>query len=178
VQKISHKELVEKLSKAQGAVIVGLLALTDARALKTGNPFGKIFKQFRSVGFCGANYQTAVEREANRQGSNAKEFESEKLPWGSWLIPHKIISHKNELYLRTQTTPGNRRKQPVRMLAYRDDTGKFLSREEVKPFLPKATESAKQQDEAGLSETIWVRTYKLNSIQKIRIFGKTFELIK
>jgi len=173
---ISQNELLKIISESKGAIPVGLFSVTDARARKTGNPYGKIFKLCRAVGFVGANYQRAVENEAARQGENASEFQAESLPWGNWLIQNKVIEHKGELYLRTQTAPGQRRKQPARVTGYLSESLQILSREQVKPFLPESRESSKQQDEAGLSETVWVRTYKFNSIKKIRINGKTYWL--
>lgn len=173
---ISQNQLLEIIRDSKGALIVGLLTLTDAKARKTNNPFGQIFKQVRSVGFVGADYQKAVERESGRQLTNSNDFQSESLPWGEWLILNKVIIHKGEFYLRTQTTPNQRRKQAAKVLNYRDAGGKFLSFESIKNFLPPVYESAKQQDEAGLDKTVWVRTYKFSSIQKIRINGQTFLL--
>lgn len=156
--------------------IVGLLALTDSRARKTGNPYGTIYKQVRAVGFVGADYELAVNREAIRQEQSAT-FQGESLPWGQWLIPHKVIQHNGKLYLRTQTTPGNRQRQAAKVICYRDTNGKFLARDDVKPFLPVVRESAKQQNETGIDKTVWVRTYAFDSIQKIRIAGTTYKLV-
>lgn len=173
---ITHKQLAEMIAKSQGSLIVGIQALTDAKARKTGNKFGPIFKQVRAVGFVGADYEKAVNREAGRQGEKPR-FEAEKLPWGKWLIPNKLIENNGKLYLRTQSSPGVRRKQPAKVLSYRDAMGKFLSREEIKPFLPPVYESAKQQSETGIDATVWVRTYAFDSIQKIRIAGQTFQVV-
>jgi hypothetical protein len=172
---LNHSQLADKIGATKGAAIIGLLALTDCKARKTGNPFGQIFKQVRAVAFVGANYENAVNREGNRQGIET-DFTGGQLPWGQWLIANKIIENKGKLYLRTQRTPGNRRKQAAKVLNYRDTSGEFLSRDDVKPFLPVTTESAKQQS-AGLAETVWVRTYAFDSLQKIRLNGETF-LIK
>jgi hypothetical protein len=175
---ITHKQLVEKLQNSKGAVIVGIEALTDAKPLKTGNPFDGINKQVRAVGFVGANYAKAVQREGERQGAEgAAEFVAESRPWGEWVVPSKVATHKGEFYLRTQSTPGQRERQPARLLAYRDNAGKFLSPDEVKPFLPKRAESAKQAS-AGLAEKVNVREYKFSSLLKVRIGGETFKVVK
>jgi len=173
---ISQLELIGKLADRKGAVICGLLTLTDAKAKKTGNPYGTIYKLVRSVGFCGANYQAAVEREAIRQNTETN-FQSENLPWGKWEVFGKVISHSGEWYLRTESTPNQRQIQSARVLAYLDAAGNVLDREKIKQFLPVARESAKQQA-AGLNKTIFVRTYKFNSILKIRIFGETYGVAK
>lgn len=185
---LNHNQLAELIANTSGAVIVGLLALTDTKARKTGmtndrhglrmvaNPFGTIFKQVRAVGFCGADYTNAVKREAIRQDTGADTFQGNVLPWGEWLVPNKVITHYGTLYLRTQTTPNQRRNQPAKLLCYRDATGKFLARDDVKPFLPERKESAKQQAH-GLHDTVWVRVYRFDSLQRVRILGQTY-LIK
>jgi hypothetical protein len=173
---INHAELIEIIKKSQGALIVGIQALTDAKAKKTNNPFGQIFKQFRTVGFVGADYELAVLNEGFRQNKEI-DFNAGKLPWGVWHLLHKVIVHKGDYYLRTQSTPGQRRMQPARILNYRNAQGEFLSYDEIKDLLPEQKESIKQQM-AGLNKTIWVRTYKFDSIQKIRIAGQTYKLIK
>lgn len=174
---LNHSQLVEKIATIKGMAIVGLLATTDARARKTNNPFFPITKTIRAIGFVGANYENAVNREANRQGETP-EFQAESLPWGQWLIPGKIIEHKGEMYLRTQTTPGNRRKTPAKVLNYRAGDGKFISRDEAKPFLPVARESNKQQEETGIQQTVWVRTYSFDSLKKMRIAGQTYHITR
>ena len=174
---MTQSQLVARLEGERGTLIVGIEALTDTRARKTGNPFGQIFKRVRCSGVVGADYQRAVEREAGRQGADASEFDAEPLPWGEWLIPGKVITHKGGYYLRTQYTPGQRKLHTAKVLGYFDSAGARLDLDKIKAFLPASRESAKQQDEAGLGETVQVRTYKLDSIQRIRLDGKTFKLV-
>lgn len=176
MKSLDYNKLIKMLEAKKGTAIVGIQALTDAKAKKTGNPFGVIYKQIRAVGFVGANYEQSVNREALRQGGKA-EFDAESLPWGKWLVPNKVIEHKGEFYLRTQTTPGIRRNCPAKVICFRNEKGNFLNKNEVKPFLPVARESNKQQEETGIDKTVWVRTYKFSSIQKIRVNGETFELV-
>ena len=174
--KMTYSELVKRVSRP-GAVMVGLSTLTDAKARKTGNTIGTIFKQSRGVGIVGADYENAVRREGERQGANeAAEFKAESRPWGEWLVPSKVATHKGRLYLRTQSAPRQRKVSPWKVRAYRDASGKFLSPDAVKPFLPEKTDSARQT-EVGLQAKIEVREFAFDSIQKVRIDGKTFELV-
>jgi hypothetical protein len=192
---LTYSQLIEKLQNSKGAVIVGIEALTDAKPLKTAvirewqggddfatkkiaNTFDGINKQVRAVGFVGANYGESVKREGARQGAeSAAEFVAESRPWGEWVVPSKVATHKGEFYLRTQSTPGQRERQPARLLAYRDNAGQFLSPDEVKPFLPKKAESAKQTS-AGLAKKVNIREYKFSSLLKVRIGGETFKVVK
>ena len=175
MKKLTHSQFAQRLADTKGVALVGMSTLTDAKARKTGNPFGPIFKQCRGVGLVGADYQASVNREGNRQGVDAN-FESEKLPWGEWMIQGKVIRHNGQLYLRTQSSPGQRRKSPVRIIAYRNASGQFLPSDKVKPFIPESRESDKQQ-KSGLEKTVWVRTWGFNSIKKIRFAGQTYELV-
>jgi hypothetical protein len=176
MKKLTHSQLVALIEATSGAAIVGLQALTDTRAKKTGNPFSLIEKRIRAVAFVGADYENAVNNEAIRQDGAAK-FESEKLPWGEWLIQNKVITHKGEYYLRTQSTPGNRRVQPARVLDYIAD-GYKTTRAAIAQWLPEVKEAAKQQVQTGITKTVWVRTYKFSSIEKIRVNGETYQLTK
>lgn len=181
MQTITHKKLVEIIANSTGAMPVGLLTETDARALKTGNPFGEITKRVRVVAFVGANYEKAVNREAERQGGIGG-FKAEKRPWGEWLVPNKLATHKGETYLRTQSTPGQRNRNRARILFYRGENGQFLSRDEVKKFIPEKSVSARQAA-VGVGATdgrkqVDVREYKLSSILQIRIGGRTYQVAK
>jgi hypothetical protein len=175
MQKITKSELKEKIAALRGAAPVGILAVTDARARKTGNPFGAIQKTVRCVGWVGARYAGSVERQMGREGVEGS-FEASPLPWGEWDVPGKVIRHKGSFYLRTQSTPGTRRKAPARVLRYDCESGE-LTREQVAPFLPAKTESRKQA-EAGLEaeNQIQVSTYSFDSIKRIRLGGQTYEI--
>jgi len=187
MQTLTHSQFIAKLIQHAGAAPVGIEALTDAKARKTGNPFpgGAVFKHIRAVGFVGADYGKAVQREGERQGAEgAEEFQAMPLPWGAWHAgaEGKVIAHKGGFYLRTQTTPGQRKRQPAKVLAFRDATGRFLSRDEVKPFLPAPSVSVRQSaagvGEGDASAQVMVRTYSFDSIRKVRFGGKTFELVR
>lgn len=184
---LSYQQLLRWLVNTNGMIIVGLHCLVDARARKTNNPYGTITKRVRTVGFVGADYGLAVNREALRQGASPV-FQSDPLPWGEWLIPHKVITHNGKLYLRTQTIPGNRRKQPAKVVAYYSTLHptRTLTREQVQPWLPAPTESRKQSAIGLVSHSrftddthnqVWVRIYAFDSIRKIRINGNTYKLV-
>ena len=178
MSEVTYSELRELIAvHVSGSAPVGILAVTETRSRKTGNTFGKIYKTVRVVGWVGASYGRAVNRELSRQGVEEPKFQSQKLPWGEWDIPGKVITHKGILYLRTQATPGMRRKSPAKVLGYRAENGTEVTREQVAPFLPVASVSVKQS-EAGMSsdpkEQIWVGTYAFSSLRKVRIAGKTY----
>jgi len=96
MQNLTYSQFIAKLNAHAGAAIVGLNAHTDTKALKTNNPFpnAQIFKRVRAVGFVGADYEKSVQREGERQGADASGFVADKLPWGQWHLPGKVIEHK------------------------------------------------------------------------------------
>lgn len=187
MQTLTYSSFIAILAAHSGALPVGILALTDSRARKTGNPFPDktIMKLSRSVGFVGAKYENAVHREGERQGErDAHYFVAEKLPWGKWLIPNKVIEKEGAYYLRTQSTPGQRNRQPARVLSYRDIHGRTLDRDAVKPFLPLPSFSTKQaayglgDGAAAERAQVQVRTYAFDSIEVVRVAGATYRLVR
>lgn len=173
---ISHAELVELIKNTKGAFPIGLLTNTEAKARKTGNPFGEIRKISRLVGFCGAKYEDAVNREGGRQGVDTN-FEAESRSWGQWVVPNKVAEHKGRLYLRTQSTPGQREQSRAKVLSYLNLEGQPLKKSDIEQFLIEKS-SSKKQENAGLSKEkqIEVREFAFDSIQKIRVNGKTYRL--
>lgn len=183
MKKITHTQLVELVRNSPGAFPVGILSETDARAKKTGNPYGEIRKRVYCVGFVGANYEASVNREAGRQGGNAGEFKAKPRPWGEWLpgLESKVATHKGRFYLRTQSAPGQRERQKAEILFYRGENGQFLRHRDVAPFLPAKSFSSRQASVGvgsdAQAEQIDVREYAFDSILRIRHKGETFEVV-
>lgn len=179
MKKITYAELLNVLRKP-GAQIVGITAKTNAKARK--NPIGEISKRVRMVGFVGANYAKAVQREAVRQDSDKGEtFVAGKLPWGTWEIPGKVIRNGEKLYLRTQTTPGQRKRQSAKILGYFDARGNAVDEKQITDFLPVEAGSKKQAnvgvgDEASAKNQIMPRNYEFASIEKVCLGGTVYAL--
>lgn len=174
LETITHSQLRDKLAGIKGTTFVGVLSRTDAKARKTGNPFGPIMKRARFAATVGASYGGAV----NRNGNGVAEFKPQPLPWGEWDTPNKVISHKGKLYLRTQTT-ARQRKFVKPVVAFETEAGAPLSYSEVKPFLPEKR-ATKTQAKVGLETAesqVQARTFAFDSIYRVRIGGRTFRLI-
>jgi hypothetical protein len=183
MKSITHSQLVELLRASKGALPVGIRAVTDAKLLKTGNPYVNVTKEIRAVAFVGADYGDAVRREGvGRQGAfEADAFVSAPLPaWKGVVIPNKVYCHKGNgrLYLRTQSTPGMRKRQPAKVISYNDASGKVLSHEQVRPYLPAKSVSAKQSA-VGMDAPLQVdvREYAFDSIRVLRIGGRAYRLL-
>lgn len=182
MKSLTHSQFVALLKSKGGALPVGLRATTDAKLLKTNNPFVGVVKDVRAVGFVGANYERAVQREGVvRQGhSDADAFVVESRPWGQWVsgLESKVATHKGRFYLRTQTTPGMRKRQPAKVIAYRDASGAKLTYADVAPYMPAKSTSAKQAA-VGMDapNQVAVREYAFDSIKVVRVGGRSYKLI-
>lgn len=173
---ITHGQLVALVESTQGTAIAGIETTTQEKLNKTGNPYPSILKRCRGVVTIGADYQAGVRREAERQDVNAETFNTSSLPWGEWLVDGKVIAHRGAYYLRTQSTPRQRSAPQVRVLGYFTPKGQAVAKSAIERFMPPKRESKKQTD-AGLTQTVWPRNYKFDSINRIRIAGNTYEVI-
>jgi len=180
--KITESQLAEMLENHKGLAIVGIDALTDARARKTGNPFEKVEKLSRFVGFVGMDYSRAVNRELESQGRETS-FEAKPLQWGEWMkdkdgkISRKIITHKGKLYFATTSNRKIRLKKKVKVQFYAD--GLPVDKETIAAFLPAKRVSERQSD-AGLEDgsvQVERRTFAFSSAKRIRFNGKNYSII-
>jgi len=169
------------LENHKGMAIVGIDALTDARAKKTGNPFAKVEKLSRFVGFIGMDYERSVNRELETQGKEAS-FESKPLPWGEWMkcedgkISRKIITHKGKLYFAATSNRKIRSKRKANVQFYAD--GLPVEKEAVAAFLP-VKKTSTRQSEAGLEEgavQVERRSFAFSSVKRIRFNGKNYAI--
>lgn len=174
---LTYADLIKAL-ETPGCRIAALETLTDARLLKTGNTLGDVFKKSRVVAMVGAKYEDSVNRQHMREHAEQGFFRADTLPRlnDRWLVPNKVIinDETGTLYLRTQTTPGQRKVRPAKV-AYVNADGRLLSRETVAPFLPKKHGNAKQEA-YGVQGEIMVRDYKFSSIMRLRLNGETVAL--
>lgn len=180
MKKLTHSQFAEMLIARKGTTFLRIIAETDTRAPKTGNPFDVIMKRTDAVVVTGAHYGLAVTREAARQGLDASTFKADRLPYGAYVEggERRVIEHKGKRYLATQSTPNKRRVQPAKVLAYIAQ-GKELSREVVYPFLPESKGSAKQAA-VGMGDNdsqVQFRSWGFDSIKRVRLAGVWYQLI-
>lgn len=173
---LTQSELINLLVSHKGNALVSFVTLSDARLLKRGNPFGVVLKRSEMVACVGANYQSAVNRQADREGNpDAGSFEADSLPWGEFVpgTDRKFIANKGETYVRMQFAPGM--SAPKSVQYFRADNGEELTKEQIAEFLPKRSESDRQ-DEFGNDGKIAVRTFKVASLQSVTFGGQCYEM--
>lgn len=168
---LTHSQFAQLLAQKKGAVILSIVADTDARALKTNNPHREIRKLTYTRVVSGAKYQDAVDRQG------AVGFKAEGLPYGSFaneqLTNKVIVTDSGKLQLRTQYR--NARK-PIRVQYIAD--GVPVEYETIKQFLPPEKVSRKQE-RAGVTgkRQVLVKNYDFPNILKVKYAGIEYTLI-
>lgn len=169
--KITASQLIRTLAQVKGATMMTLHTVTDPDMPKRNNPlFGRVKKHATINVTFGADYEAGVNRQLSREGNdNAGTFEAEPLPWGSWVVPNKIIEHKGETYVRV--TPNPQMKVEV---SYTLD-GQPVDTETVKPYLKVRVPSGRQL-ETGIERDVKPRNYKVSSIVGVTTGGTHYEI--
>ncbi len=172
---ITRHALVDLLASVTRPQPIGLVALVDARARKTGNPNVQTFKLSRVHPFTGTDYGDSVNRQLTREGAPAdfvpvspkyKRISPALVQFsnGNFAIPVQFNSH-----LKQASAP--------RFFARRALLAPLrpVDRASVAPFLPEVAPSARQA-EAGIESEIKWRTYGVESILRIALGGETYRV--
>lgn len=162
---LTHSQFAQLLAQKKGTVILSIVADTDARPLKTGNPYSEIRKLTYTRVVSGAKYADAVVKQGG------KDFKAGALPYGSFAsdetINKVIKTESGKLQLRTQAR--NPRK-PIKVQYVAD--GEQVTYETVKQYLP-ARGFSKKQAIAGVTgkRQVMVRNYDFANILRVT-YGK------
>jgi len=158
--------LVELLATVKGATFATIIAETDAGLKKTGNPFGPVRKVSRVNVCLGFQYESAVNRQRTREGTEA-DFQSAPRQWGTRIPGSMLVEHKGKLYLETKV-------EKSLGYVFLDANGKELTAEEVAPFLPARSKSTRQETE----KEILVRDYALESLRSLSMGGEQYVMLQ
>ena len=168
MNKISRNELRNVLLNQASATPVTVTAMTDARAKKTNNPFGRIFKMSRVNGFTGFSYENSVNRQREREGKD-KNFEAQNRSWGE-KVNNCLVEKDGEWYISLKV---EKVLDKPKYLYYDNQKGlTFLSKDKIENLLPKSHGAEKQ----GLDKEVIYRNYKLESIVSIAINGQLYKV--
>ena len=161
--KPSAQSIIDLLLNYSGHGFVGLTTLTDARALKTGNPFGKILKKTKLTANIGFHYKNSLVNQAKREGKDTN-FDIQPRRWGVRMENAPLVKHKGKHYLEYKA-------ESVQSVEYFDEQGNSLSAEQVAPFLPKKRHSATQDK---LDKKVILRDVDVENILSLRISKRVF----
>lgn len=180
---ITHSEFIKLIESFKGAVAVGVNALTDTGAYKTGNPFpdGIIMKRATSSAVTGIDWRVAINRRLEKEG---KEPSYTPAPiWGGagqYIIPNKIVQHKVKggRYLAYQATNKQWDCFPSKP-QYFTTEGEEIPYEKAKPFLKEKVASAKQERASLVGKSQQnIRMFNLDNIIAVAMKGEVYTLVK
>ena len=161
---MTRNELAVFLTGIRGATFATLTTETDARLLKTGNPYGNVRKVSRVNVCLGFQYQSSVNRQLDREGKDA-DFVSAPRQWGERIPGTVLVSHNGKTYLETKVEKSLDHK-------YLGTNGTVLADELIAPFLPK-----KGATRQGTEKEIIVRDYDIGSIRHLSCKGEEYVIV-
>ncbi len=168
---LTEAELIAKLSAIRGAKAIGLLTETDARLLKTGNPYGQVNRVSRVNVQVNFHYDANVLKRLAAEGKDESEFrrgESWHVPIlteDGTLTPFCQNPKTGELYLRVQVLGRGETR-------YFTEEGKEVHEGEIEPWLPKG----RKYENQGLDNPLEFKVYKLSSILEIALDGERYTI--
>ncbi len=177
---INIPQLRDLLAAVKGTTIVSFVAVTDARARKTGNPhclLGPVFKVAKVNAVVGAEHEDAVNRQQTREGVVNPAFTEQQVrSWGERLSA-ALIKKGDDYYLPAQINPLSVIR-PVYLAPRMCGTKVRLTpvaTEAIAPFLPseRREERAAQQ---GVARLVDRKDYKLSSLAMIAIGGERYRV--
>ena len=163
---ITTEQLKDILLPLKGTHPVCISTLTDAKAKKTGNPFGTILKFSKACGVSGADFEQSVNRQLEREGKEAT-FEAQERTWGQ-RISSLLVENKGEYYLVLHVQHNT---DPLYFVK-KDGMLVNINKTEVEAFLP--TPSKPKQ--ADVEKTIIYRNYALKNVKYIGISGQKYRI--
>ena len=161
--KPNSQSIIDLLINYTGHSFIGLTTLTDARAKKTGNPFGKILKKTRLLANIGFHYANSLDNQAKREGKDI-DFDIKPRRWGVRLPNTPLVEHKGKHYLEYKA-------ESVQSVEYFTEEGEQIEKDLIKEFLPQPRHSSTQND---LDKKIILRDVAIENIISLRISKKVY----
>lgn len=173
---MTRSDLVETMQGRKGAFFVTIVAETDPRLLKTGNPYAGATKVSRVNGLLNWIYENAVNNQRSRENQpldnngEVEHFTALPRKWGSRVKRNDgtvtpLVEHKGKQYLELKV-------QQSLGYEYRDANGNVIDPANVEPFLPKRKEGARQE----VDNPVILRDYSIENIQQITLDGIVYEI--
>ena len=159
----TKQNILQALINYVGHSFVGLTMLTDARAKKTGNPYGKILKKTKLTANIGFHYKNSLANQAKREGKDV-EFDIQPRRWGVRMENTPLVQHKGKYYLECKV-------EDVQSVEYFTEEGQALTKEQVEEFLPTKRHSSTQ---APLDKKVILRDVAIENILSLRMGKQTF----
>ena len=167
IKTVNESQAGEVLLAVKGAQPISFTALVDAKARKTGNPFGEIRKLSKVLAFTGFDYEASVNRQLDREGKGQLTFAAAERSWGERIAP-AVVRNNGKLYLVAKV---ERTHKPV-YLVRQGGFLRIIAKELIAPFLPPVRHAENQ----GTEKEIVYRNYSLANIASFRIGGQAYRI--
>jgi hypothetical protein len=147
------EELVPFLVSLRSTQVATIVAITEVKMRKTGNPFVGGVRKVQTIKVeVNNNYENKVNDARDAEGKET-DFEVAPLQWGEH-VSNAVIENNGQLYLQTLVLERDAN------ASYIDANGNYVDYADVKPFMPAYSPAKRQQ----LDDEVKVRTWKLSSI--------------
>jgi len=158
-------EFKSALLERKGATFITIVAETDPRLNKRGNPYsGRVIKRSRVNGAINWIYGNGVNRQRIREGLEP-DFTAHPRKWGERIKGTPFVEHKGRTYLELKV-------ERVLGTEYLLD-GKPIDRSLIEEWLPKRkSESGRQEVE----KAVILRDYELVNIRVVTFDGITIQV--
>jgi len=155
------QDLVQYIAGLRSTQVATLVAITDVKMRKTGNPYVAGVRKVQKIQVTvNDNYENKV-NDVREAEDKPADFQVAPLQWGEH-VSNAVIEHNGQLYVQTLVV--ERDANPV----YIDSNGNNVAYEAIKPYLPPYNPARRQQ----LDDEIKVRTWKLSSIYALWLGDK------
>lgn len=155
-------ELKAALASRKGTSFVTIVALTDPRMRKRGNPYiERVLKRSTVNGAIGWIYQNSVNRERARENLEP-DFEAFPRKWGQRIKGTPFVEHKGKTYLELKV-------ERAISTEYLLD-GEVVDKSVIEEWLPKRKPEGERQE---VDRPIILRDYDLANIKAITFDGIT-----
>jgi hypothetical protein len=146
-----------------GTTFAGLTTLTHVKLLggKKNPHLGRVTKRTVANVMLFADYERAVQRKLYKEGKEGLEFEVSERAWGTRIGKSCFIEHNDHLYLEVIF-------KSVTSTEYFLD-GQAIDKNEIQGMPVR-----REAEQGGLEDKVIIRTYAVESIERITIGGETF----
>lgn len=165
---ITLQNLIALLRDVKGAKPATIVAVTDVKMNKKGNPYvDRATKMVVSNVFINFIYANSVNKALIKQGDEAT-FVPKARKWGQHIAGTPLIEHNGNFYLECRFLNAT---HPVYMV-----DGQIVDKSILEPFIAEKSSNADHQGLDKENEII-VRDFKLINIREIKINKEHYQIV-
>jgi len=152
---ISSTDFIAMLYSVRGATMVSFIASTEPK-MKGGNPFPGLRKITKINGVLNFNYQSAVNRQREREGVVA-DFVAEPRKWGVRVEGTPLVTHNGKTYIEAKVERSD-------IVAYVMPDLSPVDPDEVAKWLP-----ARHNGRQAVEKAVILRDFSIENIRSMKL---------